>query len=1038
MHSVSDIITIHGPDGEIEHLGGHGAAALGWSDPPRMADLAPFVERRTWLRMLRAFRRWRRIGFGSLEFAVQLPDGSRRHLESVATSMLGDPSIGGVVVTTRDVTERHAIADRLGHEATHDGLTDLPNRSLFNDRLRQALTQQRRAPAPVALLLIDLDNFKNINDSYGHPAGDDVLRAVASLLGVGLRAEDTLARLGGDEFAIVCPDVSPHTAERIARRLQRTLIRPFTADGHEVYLGASVGIAISEPDAAVDATELMRNADLALYQSKAAGRSCVSVFDERLELRALRRMDIETELRGALTRQELSVVYQPVIDLRTGRVSTHEALLRWHHPRMGDVSPDEFVPVAEDCGLIVPLGRWVLEQACVHLAEWRRTHPTADAHVSVNISARQLVDPSFAGELLDVLQRNDVPADAVTLEVTETALIAELIDSSEALRNLRALGVRVALDDFGTGYSSLTYLKHLPVDVLKIDKSFIEDVGHSSHDQAVVGGVARMARALGLRVIAEGVEDERQRDHLRALGCDQAQGYLFSRPRAHADVLASLDVVHDVGDGTGAEDDLAPDAPNEVPALGVPDTASAVADLVHELMQPLTVIKSFAENFRLLAQSDDIADMAVVADAISRNAAAAVTIVQSLADSGALERGTLRLERDPTSLEQTLTDLVTDLQQMIDVPIELDVADDVTVDLDVDRFRQIMTNLVTNAAKFAPAGTPIVVRLAASESDDATISVIDSGPGVPAELRHHLFDKYRKHGRQRGSGIGLHVARQLARLHGGELRCRRAHTGGAEFVLSLPCTTDGAVVAAPAPPASRSASSLDVLPCDDGGALAALHGATSELLRARSPERVVSISIGLVRDLGGTVVPAAFADPEAIPIDLSMGHGPPLLPSAPPLTVARMRLERLLPLFVEDARDAMQASRGLLDDRRFDADTGVHSRWPLARSIQSAAPGCEVLVARVSGDEPDGSRMLARVLRSVSDHGDVIGVWDPDVLVVVRGADDEGHELVQEVEDQWSRWGGTSRLELAAVLADGTVSPEDLVRAGLQLLTGDR
>ena len=1032
VHSVSDVISIHGTDGEIQHLGGQGATPLPWSDPPAMEDLRPHVDRPTWLRMLRAFRRWRRIGFGSLDFTVRLPDGSERHLESVATDMLDDPTIRGIVVTTRDVTDRHVIADRLAHEATHDALTDLPNRTLFHERLRTALARQRRSRDAVAVLMIDLDDFKNINDSYGHPAGDEVLRSVSSLLTVGLRAEDTLARLSGDEFAIVCPDVDAAAAERLARRLQRTLVRPFSADGHHVFLSASIGIAVSSPPSFTDATDLLRNADLALYQSKAAGRSCVSIFDERLERRAVRRMEVETELRGALLRRELSVAYQPLVDLRTGRVHSHEALLRWRHPDLGEVSPEEFIPIAEDCGLIVTLGRWVLERACIDLAEWRRADPFGDGCVAVNVSARQLVDPSFVPELLDVLQRTDVPASALSLEVTETALIADMADSSEALRRLRSLGMRVALDDFGTGYSSLGYLKRLPVDVLKIDRSFVEDIGHSVHDQALVGGVTRMAKALGLEVVAEGVEDEAQRDQLLALGCDQAQGFLFSRPVTHEEVLRTRDVVHEITAGA------LPERADIEPLVSPPvaDPSAAIADLVHELMQPLTVITSYAESFRLLVGADDLDGMTAVADAISRNSLAAVTIVRSLADTGALERGSLQLECEPVAVAAALRDLIGDLQRTTDVAITLEVGADVVAELDLSRFRQIVTNLVTNAAKFAPPETPIVVRVTISEAGGAVVSVIDSGPGVPTELRPDLFEKYRRHGQQRGTGIGLYIAQQLARLHGGELRYRRAHTGGAEFELTLP-TASSTVVAAPVerPLAGVSATTRATQERDDPAALVALHRATRDLLRAGTPERVVSISIGLVRELGGSVVPAAFADAVALPVDLAMGHGPPLLPSAPPLTVARLRLERLLPLFVEDARDAMQTSRGLGPSREFDPVTGLRLRWPLERTMSSIRDQRDVLVAQAPDDAED-RRTLARVLRSVSDPDDVIGAWDDDLLVVVRGGAAADDLLVHEVEDEWFRWGGTTPLALTLVRSRSAGSVEDVVRSARERLTG--
>ncbi|MCA3748003.1 MAG: EAL domain-containing protein, partial [Rubrobacter sp.] len=427
-----------------------------------------------------------------------------------------------------DITGQKNLEARLVHLAFHDPLTGLPNRALFMDRLEHALARAGRSGDVLAVLFIDLDNFKFVNDSLGHEAGDRLLVAVARRLSGATRPGDTVARLGGDEFTVLLEDIPDRDeASRVAERVAEVLREPFRVVGRELFVSASVGISVSAAGSG-SVEELMRGADLAMYEAKREGKDRYRVFDFGMSRTAHDRLRLENDLRRALERDELRLYYQPVVRLGDGRVVGFEALLRWEHPDRGVILPDRFIPVAEETGMIVGIGRLVLEVACSQAAAWRRHDPSLV--VSVNISARQLRSPAFVGEVERILREAGLDPGGLVLEVTESAAMDEPGEAAEALRRLRERGVRLALDDFGTGYSSLSYLRRLPVSFLKIDRSFVEGLGGEADSGVLVGGVIALSRELGFEPVAEGVETPGQLERLLELGCELGQGYYFASP----------------------------------------------------------------------------------------------------------------------------------------------------------------------------------------------------------------------------------------------------------------------------------------------------------------------------------------------------------------------------------------------------------------------------------------------------------------------------------------------------------------------------
>jgi diguanylate cyclase (GGDEF)-like protein/PAS domain S-box-containing protein len=489
-----------------------------------------------------------------VDHRVLLPDDSVRWIRArgrVEVDATGRPS--RIAGTAQDTTEQKAAEDALRHQACHDPLTGLPIRPFLLDRLRESLADLARVPGSLALIYLDIDRFKVINDSLGHEIGDHVLLTVAARLEGLLRSEDTLARIGGDEFVMLCGGLSGETeAVAMADHCRAVLNEPVAWDRGELVLSVSAGVALATT-LSVDRDSLLRDAEAAMYRAKDEGRSRSAVFSQTMRAAAVGRFDTETSLRKSIGKGDLRVHYQQIVTLDGGQVLGHEALVRWAHPTRGLIGPDQFIPIAEETGLIVPLGTLVLREACRQAKEFQVRHPSwSRLTMSVNLSGAQLAQPDLVGLIASALHDADLRPEYLQLEMTESVLMSDASTTVTILKALKGLGVRLSVDDFGTGYSSLAYLRRFPVDVLKIDRSFVSGLGKDIEDSAVVAAVVSLADTLGLVTIAEGVETALQRDCLVALGCSRAQGYLFAHPVGATDCLAALDRV------AGVEPSLAP------------------------------------------------------------------------------------------------------------------------------------------------------------------------------------------------------------------------------------------------------------------------------------------------------------------------------------------------------------------------------------------------------------------------------------------------------------------------------------------------
>jgi diguanylate cyclase (GGDEF)-like protein len=528
------------------------AEKMGEAEGVQMLSDARSLERRTMalialtclLGAFVAYRAARRLSRAILGPIERLHLGARR-LEGgdhdVRVQLDRGDELGALGDAFDTMATRLAASQReLVHQAFHDPLTGLANRALLLDRTEHALDRLGRTGAEVALLILDLDEFKTVNDSLGHPAGDELLRLTAARISAELRAGDTVARLGGDEFGILLEDIADRgDAEATAVRINQTLRQPAPIDGRELSLKASIGVAMGQVGDSAD--EIVRNADLAMYEAKEAGKDRAAVYEPRMHDAMVERLVLESEFRRAIERDEFVVHYQPTVNLNQTSIAGVEALVRWNHPIRGLLAPAQFIGLAEETGLIVPLGLWVLETACKQGAAWREQFPELrDCTMSVNLSARQLQEPDLCDGVAAALTQSGLPAHALVLEVTETFMMQDADLARERMGALRDLGVQLAVDDFGTGYSSLGYLQQFPVDVLKIDKSFVDHVADGDDESAMLEAIIGLARALRMVTVAEGIEEDAQREAMAALGCVLGQGFLFAKPMPVAILEARL------------------------------------------------------------------------------------------------------------------------------------------------------------------------------------------------------------------------------------------------------------------------------------------------------------------------------------------------------------------------------------------------------------------------------------------------------------------------------------------------------------------
>ena len=476
------------------------------------------------------------------ELLTKIAEGNTFHSvvtagDGRAISILNKPLAGGGwLATHEDVTDRRRAEERIAHMAGHDALTDLPNRMLLRERLDHELKRVKRGEN-LAVLCLDLDHFKSVNDTLGHPIGDELLKLVADRLRGCTREPDTIARLGGDEFAIIMTQMlKPGDAAALSRRIRKSIIKPYQVDGHQIITDISIGISIAPIDG-VEPDQLLKNADMALYGAKGDGRGMYRFFEAEMDKRMKERRGLEMDLRQALNNGEFELYYQPLVNLQTNEISAFEALLRWNHPSRGLISPADFVPIAEETGLIVSIGEWVLRKACKETANWPQ-----NVKVAVNLSPAQLKSKNLMAIVMSALDDSGLQAARLQLEITETMLMQNTFATLGMLHQLRKLGVQIAMDDFGTGYSSLSYLRSFPFDKIKIDRSFIADLSNGAEPRAIVHAVAGLAKCLNMISTAEGVETQQQLDTLQAVGCTEMQGYLFSRARPAGEVLALFDL----------------------------------------------------------------------------------------------------------------------------------------------------------------------------------------------------------------------------------------------------------------------------------------------------------------------------------------------------------------------------------------------------------------------------------------------------------------------------------------------------------------
>ncbi|MDP8991907.1 MAG: EAL domain-containing protein [Actinomycetota bacterium] len=553
QHS-SDVVLVVGRDGSIRYRSPSIQSVLGYPPeevPDHVGELTHPADHDRVLGHMATVGA-QSAAAASFEARLRHRDGSWRQMDAVAASLTGSGGDGGVVLNMRDVTDRKRLEEELRRKAFYDSLTGLANRALFHDRLAKAIQVAMRRGASPAVLMVDLDGFKEVNDTLGHGVGDRLLQLMAERIGECLRPSDTAARVGGDEFAVLLEDTSRSGAESVAERLVVACRQPVLLGDREVVANASIGIAFWSPEMREN-DAVLQCADAAMYSAKVNGGNHSETYDEAVHASVRDRLELAADLRRCLDRGELELHYQPIVATDSGRIMGLEALVRWQHPRHGLIPPDRFIPVAEQTGMITSLGRWVLDTACRQALEWQRRHPRhPPLYVSVNLSTRQIRQSGLVAEVDRILADSGLDPGCLVLEITETALVSDFEETIDNLHRLKELGVKLSIDDFGTGYSSLTYLRRLPVEVVKIDRSFVAGIATSPDEWSLAVAIVKLVKALSLSTVAEGVESAAQLAHLRALGCEFAQGYYFARPQPAPAIDEMLAASDDIGPARGA------------------------------------------------------------------------------------------------------------------------------------------------------------------------------------------------------------------------------------------------------------------------------------------------------------------------------------------------------------------------------------------------------------------------------------------------------------------------------------------------------
>ena len=546
VNTSPDIIYILDPDGHFTFINERIESLLGFSKEEIVGKHYSFLVHHDDMEQAKYVFNERRIGTRAaknIELRLKCKnDGSSRHfnnrtlpIELNAMGMYegesdGNNSYTGTYGVARDVTERKIAEETISFQAYHDLLTKLPNRALLRDRLSLAINQAKRDDEKIAVMFLDLDRFKNINDSLGHMIGDELLQQVSNRLKGCVREADTLARFGGDEFTLLLPKLqnARQDASNLAEKITNTLKKPFNIDGHELYVSASIGIALYPQDG-THMDNLIKHADVAMYHVKGQGKNGYQFYSNEMNVPYIEKLSLDTDLHKALANNEFNLVYQPQVNLRSGEIVGIEALLRWEHPEHGPVSPSEFIPFAEESGLIVDIGHWVFESACAEMSRWRIAG-LPEVRMSINVSARQLMEEDIVEKIIGIIENYDVPSNWLEIEITENAIMDDMDSVIRKLQVLSDYGITIAIDDFGTGYSSLSYLHKLPIQTLKIDRTFLKESHINKDDNTIIKTIVAMAKALDLNVIAEGVETQRQLEYLREIDCNEAQGFLFGKP----------------------------------------------------------------------------------------------------------------------------------------------------------------------------------------------------------------------------------------------------------------------------------------------------------------------------------------------------------------------------------------------------------------------------------------------------------------------------------------------------------------------------